>query len=128
MSPSSQSSPSKERPRETLPGYSNPTTGVYSLLPVLMIPYAQLIRLHHIPGYLFFYYPYLNGALYGALTASPPTPPKALLLSVLTVLAASMFFLRAFALILNDILDSDFDAKVPRTRLRPLPCGVITPL
>ena len=127
MSPPSQSSSSKERPRETLPVYSNPTTGIYSLLLVPMIPYGQLIRLHNLPGYLFFYYPYLNGALYGALTASPPTPPKALS-STLTVLAACMFFLRASALILNDLFDRKFDAKVPRTRLRPLPRGAITPL
>jgi len=92
-----------------------------------MIPYAELLRLHNLPGYLFFYYPYLNGALYGSLTASPPIPPKALL-SALTVLAACMFFLRASALILNDILDREFDAKVTRTRLRPLARGAITPL
>ena len=127
MSPPSQYSQSKERPRETLQGYINPTTGIYSLLPVPVTPYAQLLRLHNLPGYLFFYYPYLNGALYGSLTASPPTPPKALL-SALTVLAACMFFLRASALILNDILDRKFDAKVPRTRLRPLARGAITPL
>lgn len=127
MSPPFQSSPSKERPRETLPGYTSPTTGVYSLLPVPVIPYAQLLRLHVLPGYLFFYYPYLNGALYGSLTASPPASPKALLYA-LTVLAACMFFLRASALILNDVLDRKFDAKVPRTRLRPLARGAITPL
>ena len=44
------------------------------------------------------------------------------------ILATCIFFLRASALILNDILDRKFDVKVPRSRLRPLPRGAITPL
>ena len=111
---------SETRCQATHTASTGPNTSIYSFRLVHMILIAQLVRLHALPCYIYFY-------LYGSLDASPFVPPKALLYTLI-VISDWLYQLCGSAMILNDILDGKIDVTVPQSRNRPIARGAITPL
>lgn len=116
----------------TIPKYQPPST-LLNHLPPSLRPYAEICRLHKPTGILIFAYNLLLPALLtaslltpsrGTEGTSPPPPFTLLKTSTLLILAATLH--RSAFCAWNDILDADLDARVARTRLRPLPRGAIT--
>lgn len=80
--------------------------------------YARLARLDRPIGAWLLYWPCAWGlALSGGLRESWP---------VLLLLLLGAFAMRAAGCVWNDIVDRDLDAKVERTRGRPIPSGAVT--
>jgi 4-hydroxybenzoate polyprenyltransferase len=84
-------------------------------LPAWLEPYARLARWDRPIGTWLLLFP----GWWGIALASPRWPDPALL-ALFAVGAAAM---RGAGCTLNDIADRDYDGKVARTRLRPLPSG-----
>jgi 4-hydroxybenzoate polyprenyltransferase len=94
-------------------------------LPGWAEPYARLARIDRPIGTWLLLFP----AWWGIALAAPKWPdpgwPDPVLLLLFAVGAVAM---RGAGCTLNDIADRDYDARVARTRLRPLPSGRITPV
>lgn len=105
--------------------YTQPRSGILSVLPSSWVPYAELMRLEKPAGFYAFYFPYLTGISYAACVANPiPSPEHLLTLSSLFLLGSVV--LRGAACAWNDNIDQEFDRKVARCRLRPMARGAIT--
>jgi 4-hydroxybenzoate polyprenyltransferase len=102
---------------------------VYRALPRSLWPYAQLARWDRPIGFWLLMWPCWWSA---AMAASAGAAPGAPLLSVLpSPWHLALFLIGAIAMrgagcTYNDIVDSDIDDKVARTRSRPLPSGKVT--
>ena len=105
--------------------YKVPTTGILSRLPSSLVPFAELVRLEKPTGTYYLYLPCLFSTLLAGLLSSPVPPPSVILGTNALFLLGSAIF-RGAACTWNDTLDRDLDAKVTRTRLRPLPRGAVT--
>jgi 4-hydroxybenzoate polyprenyltransferase len=92
------------------------------LLPPLLVPYAELMRLDKPVGSWLLAWP----GLWSVALCSPPSLEEFLRLSAL--FAAGSVALRGAGCTINDLLDRDIDARVARTRSRPLPSGAVSPL
>ncbi|KAI0973637.1 UbiA-domain-containing protein [Xylaria arbuscula] len=108
-----------------LPAYSDPTTGVLSILPHPWVPYAQLMRIDRPGGLYAFYFPYLIGLMYSACIASQ-TPDPLTLCSFVVILLPFNIVLRGAACTWNDTVDQDFDRRVARCRHRPVARGAVS--
>ncbi|KAI3940178.1 hypothetical protein MKW92_019675 [Papaver armeniacum] len=82
-------------------------------LPTAVRPYAHLARLHKL------------SPTWSITLASPSS--KLLDIKMLVLFGFGSLFLRSVACVINDILDRDIDAKVERTKSRPLASGLLTP-
>ena len=96
--------------------------GWLSSLPPSVRPYAMLARLDRPVGIWLLYLPCLVGLAFARI-------PTGLYLA--DFLWAALFLIGAVAMrgagcTWNDITDRDFDAKVERTALRPIPAGLVT--
>jgi 4-hydroxybenzoate polyprenyltransferase len=87
-------------------------------LPGWAEPYARLARLDRPIGTWLLLFP----AWWGIALASPRWPDPVLL----ALFALGALVMRGAGCTLNDIADRDYDGKVARTRLRPLPSGRVT--
>ncbi len=87
-------------------------------LPVWAEPYARLARLDRPIGTWLLLFP----GWWGIALAAPQWPDPALML----LFALGAVVMRGAGCTLNDIADRDFDGRVARTRMRPLPSGRIT--
>jgi 4-hydroxybenzoate polyprenyltransferase len=87
-------------------------------LPGWAEPYARLARLDRPIGTWLLLFP----GWWGIALASPAWPDPVLLL----LFAIGAVVMRGAGCTLNDIADREYDAKVARTRLRPLPSGRVT--
>ena len=87
-------------------------------LPARLRPYARLARLDRPIGTWLLLFPGWWGI---ALAARRWPDPLLMALFALGALA-----MRGAGCTLNDIVDRDYDARVARTRLRPLPSGAVT--
>lgn len=87
-------------------------------LPRWAEPYARLARWDRPIGTWLLLFP----AWWGIALAAPGWPDPALLL----LFAIGAVAMRGAGCTLNDIADRDYDGKVARTRLRPLPSGRVT--
>lgn len=97
-----------------------------SSLPISLVPYAELMRLHKFVGYYAFYIPHLVGTLYASALMDPiPSPLQLLRANVLLIVGS--FFLRGAACTWNDTLDAPFDRLVARCRNRPVARGAVSP-
>ncbi len=96
------------------------TRGLLALLPPRARPYAMLARFDRPIGAWLLFWP---GA-WSILLAGGPLRQAGLLLALFAVGAAAM---RGAGCVYNDIIDRDLDARVARTRARPLPSGQVTP-
>ncbi|CAD6567798.1 MAG: Para-hydroxybenzoate--polyprenyltransferase, mitochondrial precursor (PHB:polyprenyltransferase) [Alectoria sarmentosa] len=107
------------------PSYSPPTTGILSYLSAGWIPYAELTRIDRPFPILMFYFPFLWGSLIAGIMAEPVVPPLKMAF-VNALLLINTTLVRGLGCTWNDILDSDVDVKVARTRLRPVARGAIS--
>ena len=110
------------RIREQRPADAIPTHWTERYLPEWLLPYARLMRLERPIGWQLLVLPGLwSIALAGLHGASA----RALLwLAVLFTIGA--IIMRGAGCVYNDIVDRDIDAKVERTRNRPIPAGQVS--
>jgi 4-hydroxybenzoate polyprenyltransferase len=87
-------------------------------LPARLRPYAHLARLDRPIGTWLLLFP----GWWGIALASQRWPDPVLLL----LFAIGAVVMRGAGCTLNDIADRDYDGKVARTRLRPLPSGAVS--
>ena len=112
--------------KSRLPAYRPPQSGLLSLLPKTVIPYAELIRLDKPTGTYYLFFPCLFSTLLAAPLATPPA-------SLFTVVGTSILFftgaliMRGAGCSINDLWDRDLDSQVRRTRLRPIARSAISP-
>ena len=90
-------------------------------LPVALIPYAQLMRLDRPIGWWLLLLPCWWGLALAQIAAGGGVPD--LKYALLFLIGA--IIMRGAGCTLNDIVDRDIDAKVERTRARPIPAGLI---
>ena len=89
--------------------------------PAALLPYIRLARLDRPIGTWLLLFP----GWWSVSLASPGRVPDLVLLGLFAVGAVAM---RGAGCTLNDLIDRDLDAKVARTRTRPLPSGQVTPV
>jgi 4-hydroxybenzoate polyprenyltransferase len=87
-------------------------------LPAALRPYARLARLDRPIGTWLLLFP----GWWGIALAARGRPDLRLLL----LFALGAVVMRGAGCTLNDIADRDYDGRVARTRLRPIPAGVVT--
>ena len=96
---------------------------VERLVPKGIVPYLQLARADRPIGFLLLALPcFWSVALAGRSIEEPYPDPWLLFLFALGAIV-----MRAAGCTYNDLIDRDIDAKVARTRSRPLPSGQISP-
>lgn len=91
---------------------------ILSILPRRWRPYAVLARLDKPIGTWLLLWP----GLWSIALAAPALPDVRLL----ALFAAGALVMRSTGCVFNDIVDRDFDARVERTRSRPIASGVIS--
>ena len=91
----------------------------------IWIPYFELARLDKPVGIFYCYLPCLIETLAAASRESSTVSLSRLLMTNIHLLVASALF-RGAGCTLNDILDSELDQKVVRTRNRPIARGAIS--
>ncbi len=96
-------------------------SGFWSRLPAAWLPYVQLARLDRPAGWQLLLAPCLSGAELAAIRHGEA--PHFGLLILFTLGAIAM---RGAGSTFNDLVDRDIDAKVERTRGRPLPSGRVS--
>ncbi len=108
-------------------GTDMPAQGwVDRLLPRALRPYAKLMRLDRPIGTWLLLWPCWWSLVF-ALEAAPATARDWLYLGWLYVLfGVGAMVMRGAGCTYNDIVDRDFDAKVERTRTRPIPSGQVS--
>ena len=108
-------------------GTDMPAQGwVDRLLPAALRPYAKLMRLDRPIGTWLLLWPGW-WSLVWALDKAPATAREWLYLAWLYALfGVGAMVMRGAGCTYNDIVDRDFDAKVERTRTRPIPSGQVT--
>ncbi len=92
--------------------------GLMALLPAALRPFALLARFDRPIGWWLLYWPGAWGVLLaGGLHSDWP---------LLLWLLLGSIAMRGAGCVYNDIVDRDLDARVARTRSRPLPSGAVT--
>ncbi|MBK8458626.1 MAG: 4-hydroxybenzoate octaprenyltransferase [Phyllobacteriaceae bacterium] len=102
---------------------------VYRLLPRGMWPYAQLARWDRPIGWQLLMWPcWWSAALVSGAGADATTPWMAALPSLphLVLFTLGAIAMRGAGCTWNDLVDAEIDAKVERTRSRPLPSGQVS--
>jgi 4-hydroxybenzoate polyprenyltransferase len=97
--------------------------GLIGALPGPVRPYASLIRLDRPIGVWLLFWP---GAWAIALAGMGGGIASAVGWSLIGWFALGAFAMRSAGCVYNDIIDKDLDARVERTRLRPLASGRVT--
>ena len=92
------------------------------LLPQKLKPYARLARLDRPVGWWLLLLPGWWAIALSAVETGGRTPD----LRLMTLFFAGAIIMRGAGCTLNDIADREFDAKVARTRSRPLPSGDVS--
>lgn len=82
----------------------------------------ELLRLHRPIGFFLLWWPCAWGLLLAGNLQQVPLPHWTLLIT----LTAGVFFTRTFGCVINDLCDRDIDAKVKRTKNRPLASGALS--
>jgi 4-hydroxybenzoate polyprenyltransferase len=114
-------------PDGLIAGTDMPAQGwVDRLLPAPLRPYAKLMRLDRPIGTWLLLWP-CWWSLVWALDRAPAGTDEWLRLGWLYLLfGAGAMVMRGAGCTYNDIVDRDFDARVERTRTRPIPSGQVT--
>jgi 4-hydroxybenzoate polyprenyltransferase len=103
-----------------------PDAGASSLwrrLPASWLPYVQLARLDRPTGWQLLLAPCLSSScLAGVFSLQKPAYLQ------LALLCLGAIVMRGAGSTLNDLIDRNIDAKVERTRGRPLPSGRVSPM
>lgn len=108
-----------------LPPYKDPTNGILARVPSSWIPYCQLMRLDRPGGFYAYYFPYIIGLAYAACVAPTP-PPIRRLLELAVLFLPFNVLMRGIACTWNDTVDQGFDARVERSRHRPIARGAVS--
>ncbi len=103
-----------------------PDNWVENWLPRNMVPYAQLMRLDRPIGWWLLLLPCWWGLLLGQIATGAGLLNGPHLLWHSLLFLAGAIVMRGAGCTLNDIADRDFDAKVTRTRSRPIPSGRVS--
>lgn len=101
-----------------------PQTKILSLFPSFLVPYAELTRIHRLLGIYLNTSPYFVGVAFSASIATDL--PVAILLHRLALFSVWSFFLRCAGCVWNDLIDSDLDRQIARTKSRPIPRGAVS--
>jgi 4-hydroxybenzoate polyprenyltransferase len=101
---------------------ARPQNWVERLLPGVALPYAQLMRLDRPIGWWLLLLPCWWGLVLGQIAVGGGVP--SLWYAVLFLLGA--IIMRGAGCTLNDMADVDFDAKVARTKSRPIASGRVS--
>ncbi len=114
-------------PQGLIAGTDMPAEGwVDRLLPRALRPYAKLMRLDRPIGTWLLLWPCWWSLVF-ALETAPASAREWLHLGWLYVLfGVGAMVMRGAGCTYNDIVDREFDAKVERTRTRPIPSGQVT--
>jgi 4-hydroxybenzoate polyprenyltransferase len=91
--------------------------------PASVLPYLRLARADRPIGFFLLALPCFWSASLAARSLDEPHPDPWLLF----LFAVGAVVMRAAGCTYNDLIDRDIDAKVARTRSRPLPSGAISP-
>ena len=110
------------RIREQRPADAIPTHWTERYLPEWLLPYARLMRLERPIGWQLLVLPGLWSIALAGLRGAPVR--SLLWLAVLFTIGAVI--MRGAGCVYNDIVDHDIDAKVARTRNRPIPAGQVS--
>lgn len=108
-----------------LPTYTPPTTGLLSVLPSALVPYAELSRLEKPAGTAYLLMPCLFSTLMAACIASP-LPAVGSIVYTATLFTLGATTMRGAGCTINDLWDRNLDKLVTRTRLRPLARGAVS--
>lgn len=122
--PVSSKDPSSTKPQLAFQYGGNHASGWLAYVPASWLPYVQLARLSPPAGLLLIFYPHAFGIL---LTAILTHAPLSRVLESAGLLLGGSFFVSNAIHIWNDLIDAPLDAKVERTRQRPIPRGAVTP-
>ncbi|KAB8698113.1 hypothetical protein FH972_026363 [Carpinus fangiana] len=106
--------------------YEPPKTGLISLLPKSVIPYAELSRLDKPAGSVYLFFPCLFSTLLAATVATPVASPTEVL-SYSALFLSGALIMRGAGCTINDLWDRNLDPHVTRTRFRPIARRAITP-
>lgn len=87
--------------------------------------YGELMRLHRMLGFYLNTSPYIVGVAFAVSISSTPIPASVVCYRTVYLCIWS-FFLRCAGCVWNDIVDSDLDRKVLRTKSRPIPRGAVS--
>ncbi|KAF2269720.1 hypothetical protein CC78DRAFT_550626 [Lojkania enalia] len=117
-SPVNEFAPAERDPKLSAQYGGNSRTGWVGYLPSSWVPYIQLARLGHPANLFLIYFPHLFGVLHGAVTRQVPINETAYTAGATFV---GSFFVSNAVHIWNDIIDAPLDAKVERTKHRPIP-------
>ena len=90
-------------------------------MPAAAVPYLKLARVHRAMPIALLAYPCFWSI---GLAAPPGSPPDA---GALALFGAGAVLLRGAGCTVNDLWDRDLDARVARTRGRPLAAGAVSP-
>ncbi|CAF3433764.1 hypothetical protein SNK03_004039 [Fusarium graminearum] len=93
------------------------------VLPKSWIPYVQLSRLSPPVGLILIYFPHLFGVVHAASVQSSSISE---VLYISSILAIGSFFCNNGSHAWNDLVDAPIDAKIERTKMRPIPRGAIS--
>ena len=104
-----------------LPPYEIPSSGILSYIPRFLLPYAELARIDK-PGFAILWILHIIGILHAGILLQAPLS-EILYLTVYFFPACEILMCVNFAW--NDSCDSHYDAKVARTRHRPLVRGAL---
>jgi 4-hydroxybenzoate polyprenyltransferase len=106
--------------------YSPPKTGILSILPSAVVPYAELIRIDKPAGTFYLFFPCLFSTLMAAPLAVPMAPPLAIL-GTSALFFSGAFIMRGAGCTINDLWDRNLDPHVERTKFRPIARKAISP-
>ncbi|KAJ5644822.1 4-hydroxybenzoate polyprenyl transferase [Penicillium longicatenatum] len=114
-----------EKPQSKPTAYQRPTSGIFPFLPESWVPYAELMRLDRLGGFITFFLPCIFGLAYA--TAIATVQPSLLLLvdRSITIFLCCVLA-RGSSCAWNDSVDRDFDQKVERCSVRPIARGAVT--
>ena len=94
--------------------------GLIGALPAPVRPYASLIRLDRPIGAWLLFWPAAWSVALAGMGERPSTSLGMSGWALIAWLALGAWAMRGAGCVYNDIIDRDLDAKVERTRLRPL--------
>jgi 4-hydroxybenzoate polyprenyltransferase len=108
--------PAVTRPQDAAPG-------LIDQMPLWLQPYLRLMRADRPVGVWLLFLP----CVFGVLAARPETMTADAFWRLVLLFLVGSFVMRSAGCAYNDLVDRDLDAKVERTRGRPLPSGAISP-
>ncbi|KAK7746630.1 Para-hydroxybenzoate--polyprenyltransferase, mitochondrial precursor (PHB:polyprenyltransferase) [Cytospora paraplurivora] len=115
--------PEEEQPA---PVYETPKTGILSILPKSIVPYAELTRIDKPTGTYLLFFPCLFSTLMAAPLAAPMATPGTVI-GTSALFFAGALVMRGAGCTINDLWDRNLDPHVTRTKLRPIARRAVTP-